>query len=100
MLVHETYVGPVPLNIVAAAAARHKHHSRSLGLRAEAKILAKKPAFRLEESSKTNPGGLECSTFVHARNFKLGSPRLVLTSDFAIVLHANRKLHHCQQARL
>jgi hypothetical protein len=67
MLVHEKYVGPVPLNIVAAAAERHKHHSRSLGLKVEAKILAKKPALRLEESSKTNPGGLECSTLNSVR---------------------------------
>jgi hypothetical protein len=67
MLAHEKYVGPVPLNIVAAAAERRKHHSRLLGLKVEAKILAKKPVFRLEESSKTNPGGLECSTLNSVR---------------------------------
>jgi hypothetical protein len=67
MLVHEKYVGPVPLNILAAAAERYKHHSRSLGLKVEAKILAKKPALRLEESSNTNPGVLECSTLSSVR---------------------------------
>jgi hypothetical protein len=88
MLVHEKYVGPVPLNIVAAAAslqvAGSEGRGQDLGEEAGA------PLGRELKNQSWRAGMF---------NFKLGSPRLILTSDFPIVLHASRKLHPCQQAQ-